>query len=254
MRKLNIINKKVELSLLTAMALVLAPFARSLPVTDLLGSVDATSGWIISTITDSAGQRGLWLTIVILSALSLYKQPLNRTEIFKYIVQFTVIFMIAYFGKNVLKELLESPRPYTELLTHELLLPNPGHFYKLGSSQQLATLDQVVDKVSEWRLRHWYQEMNYSLPSGHTVFAALCLAFFGAIFVRQQRFILASVVVLWATLAAYSRIWLGMHRPEDLYAGIVFVAAVVTFTPNVGEWLVAKMPGHVKQQWLKASH
>ncbi len=254
MNKLNIQRKKTELCLLAAMAAVVAPFAHSLSVPELFADVDDLCGWLMTIITNSAGSQGLWLTVLVLSAIALYKHPISRSEVCKRIVQLLVIFLLGYLGKNALKMLTESPRPYTELLTYELALPNPQHFYKLNDQQRAQVIEKVSDRVSSWRTRHWYQEMNYSLPSGHAVFAAICLVFFGSLFVRQQRVVLASLLVVWAALVAYSRIWLGMHRPADVYGAIAFVGLLMLVMPSIEEWLIKKMPQHVKHQWLKVTH
>ena len=95
-----------------------------------------------------------------------------------------LILVIGFAAKSGLKALTESPRPYTELLSYELLIPNPAHFYKLSKSQQDFAIDELSKSVSDWRTKNWKGERDYSFPSGHTLFAAICLAFFGAIFLE----------------------------------------------------------------------
>lgn len=42
--------------------------------------------------------------------------------------------------KMGMKAVTQEPRPYTELMTQSLLLPNAGHFYKLAQPKQEALM------------------------------------------------------------------------------------------------------------------
>lgn len=91
----------------------------------------------------------------------------------------------------------------------------------------------MQDKVSEWRTRHWLGETDYSFPSGHMIFVGVCLAFFGGLFLEAKRFYLVGGMLVWAGGVAYSRVWLGMHRPEDLAASIAFAGLIYLLVPLI---------------------
>ncbi|WP_410965525.1 phosphatase PAP2 family protein, partial [Salmonella sp. ZJHZ19_0069] len=75
-------------------------------------------------------------------------------------------------------------------------------------------------------------EKDYSFPSGHTIFVSICLAFFGGLFLQNKCYISALSLWMWGMSVAYSRLWLGMHRPEDLIGSVLFVAIVFTLLPT----------------------
>lgn len=77
----------------------------------------------------------------------------------------------------------------------------------------------------------------YSFPSGHTMNAASA---YGGIAVRKDvPRLLRAVLALLVLLVAFSRLYLGVHTPQDVAAGIVAGMLVM--------WLIAKM-----MQWLDA--
>ena len=65
------------------------------------------------------------------------------------------------------------------------------------------------------------------------IFVGVCLAFFGGLFLEAKRFYLVGSMLAWAGGVAYSRVWLGMHRPEDLAASIAFAGLTYLLVPLV---------------------
>ncbi|MFM2587572.1 phosphatase PAP2 family protein [Vibrio sp. TBV020] len=224
-------EKRHGLGLLVGFLLLVAPMSLLVSHIDLLSEVADSSGLIYTMITDSAGSSGFLFTLVILTLMTVKVMGFNRQFVTK-MIQLGVILVIGFAAKTGLKHVTESPRPYTELLTHQLLIPNPGHFYKLDTTQKAEVIDEISQQVSTWRTRHWQGEKDYSFPSGHTIFASICLAFFGALFMQHKRYGLTVLVALWALSVAYSRLWLGMHRPIDLVGSILFVSAVYLIIPS----------------------
>jgi len=224
-------EKRHGLGLLVGFLLLVAPMSLLVSHIDLLSEVADSLGFIYTMITDSAGSSGFLFTLVILTLMTVKVMGFNRQFVTK-MIQLGVILVIGFAAKTGLKHVTESPRPYTELLTHQLLIPNPGHFYKLDTTQKAEVIDEISQQVSTWRTRHWQGEKDYSFPSGHTIFASICLAFFGALFMQHKRYGLTVLVALWALSVAYSRLWLGMHRPIDLVGSILFVSAVYLIIPS----------------------
>lgn len=217
--------------LLGALLMMIAPMSLLVSHIDLLGDVTPFSGQLFSLLTDSAGSKGFIATLAILLIFSafLVRSP---SECLNLLLQLGVILLIGFAAKTGLKQMTESPRPYTELLSHQLLIPKPEHFYKLNTEQQTAVIAEVSNQVSPWRSQHWLGEKDYSFPSGHTIFVAICLAFFGQLFLRQKCYVATCLVLVWAIGVAYSRLWLGMHRPIDLVGSVVFVALIYALLPN----------------------
>ena len=220
--------KRYGLALLAAFFLLITPMMLLVSHIDLLAPVGDVEGLFYSLLTDSAGSSGflVTLTILLLAALRL---KLTSKQRWNQWVQLGVILVIGFAAKTGLKHLTQSPRPYTELLMHQLVIPNPTYFYALNANQQDGLIEKVSAQVSPWRIQHWVGETDYSFPSGHTIFTAICLALFGGLFVEHKRYAMAGGILVWALIVAYS-------RSIDLMGSIVFVAAVYAVLPNMMPW------------------
>jgi phosphatidylglycerophosphatase B len=198
---------------------------------DMKSNVTAAFGGFIALTTDSAGSRGFLITLAILCVAALALK-LPRKVMLSQMIILAVLLVVGFVSKTSLKVMTESPRPYTELLAKELLIPEPAHFYKLDEHTQAQLIDRISSEVSQWRTRHWQGEKDYSFPSGHTIFAAICVVFFGGLFWQNRRYSWAIGLLLWASTVIFSRLWLGMHRPIDIVGSILFVAVVYQITPS----------------------
>ncbi|NOH21816.1 phosphatase PAP2 family protein [Vibrio europaeus] len=225
-------NKREGLLLLVAFLLVVAPMSLFVSHIDLLSEVSDLTGMGYTLLTDSAGSKGFLITLSLL-VLASWKIVGTNSQLLSKLVQLGIILVIGFAAKTGLKHMTESPRPYTELLSHQLLIPQPAHFYKLDTVQKAEVIHQISQQVTTWRTRHWQGEKDYSFPSGHTIFAAICLAFFGGLFWQNKHYGLVAVVSMWAIGVAYSRLWLGMHRPIDLVGSILFVGMVYMLIPSL---------------------
>ncbi|USD34777.1 MULTISPECIES: phosphatase PAP2 family protein [Vibrio] len=226
-----LIEKQYGTGLLVAFLLLIAPMSLLTSHIDLLSTVSDPLGLAFTLLTDSAGSKGAIITLFVLVAISWRLLP-NRIEWLSKMAQLGLILLIGFVCKTGLKQMTESPRPYTELLTHQLLIPQPSHFYNLSTVQQQDVINDISHSVSSWRTRHWQGEKDYSFPSGHTIFAAICLAFFGQLFIHNRRYVLATALGVWAVGMAYSRLWLGMHRPVDLMGSVLFVLMLYMLAPK----------------------
>lgn len=225
-------TKRYGLALLAVFLLLIAPMTLMVSHIEFLEQVSDSEGMFFSLLTHSAGSHGFLITlaVLLLAGLTLKMTPAQQ---WAKLWQLAVILVIGFAAKTGLKQLTESPRPYTELLTYQLLIPKPAHFYDLTVSQQDSLIEQVSTQVSPWRTQHWLGETDYSFPSGHTIFVAICLVCFGGMFIEHKRYAWAGLLLVWGLGVAYSRLWIGMHRPIDLIGSTVFVAAVYTLIPNM---------------------
>lgn len=198
---------------------------------DLTSQVSESLGITFTLLTDSAGSKGFLITLTLL-LLSLFRFKPSRIEWMQKLSMLGLLLVIGFASKTGLKLMTESPRPYTELLAAEQLIETPETFYQLDTKQQANIINQISEHVSDWRTRHWQGEKDYSFPSGHTIFVSICLAFFGGLFLQNKCYISALSLWMWGMSVAYSRLWLGMHRPEDLIGSVLFVAIVFTLLPT----------------------
>lgn len=198
---------------------------------NLTSQVPESLGITFTLLTDSAGSIGFLITLTLL-LLSLFRFKPSRIEWIQKLSMLGLLLVIGFASKTGLKLMTESPRPYTELLAAEQLIEHPDAFYQLDTKQQANVINQISEHVSDWRTRHWQGEKDYSFPSGHTIFVSICLAFFGGLFLQNKCYISALSLWMWGMSVAYSRLWLGMHRPEDLIGSVLFVAIVFTLLPT----------------------
>ncbi|EMX0312649.1 TPA: phosphatase PAP2 family protein [Vibrio parahaemolyticus] len=224
-------TKKYGLMMLALFALGIIPMSLFGSYHDLTSQVPESLGITFTLLTDSAGSKGFLITLTLL-LLSLFRFKPSRTEWMQKLSMLGLLLVIGFASKTGLKLMTESPRPYTELLAAEQLIETPETFYQLDTKQQANVINQISEHVSDWRTRHWQGEKDYSFPSGHTIFVSICLAFFGGLFLQNKYYISALSLWMWGMSVAYSRLWLGMHRPEDLIGSVLFVAIVFTLLPT----------------------
>ncbi|ELP5729425.1 phosphatase PAP2 family protein [Vibrio vulnificus] len=229
--KTLLIAKRQRLLALTVLSLGLIPIIILGQHVDLLARVSDANGLLFSLLTDSAGSKGFIITLIAFTLLVLSKTE-ARAAVLKQTPILVLLLLLSFIGKSALKLGTEMPRPYTEIIASQQLLESPSAFYQLGQRQQNEVIKRLDGKVSQWRLQHWLGETDYSFPSGHTLFASLCVAFFGGIFLNQKRYLAFTLTLTWAGFVAYSRLWLGMHHPSDLYGSLAFIFLVVLLLPH----------------------
>ncbi|CAH6781927.1 putative phosphatidylglycerophosphatase B [Vibrio chagasii] len=225
-------NKSKGLLLLVLSLYSLVPFLIFGSHFDLGSAVLPFYGAVMTFVTYSAGNQGFLITLAILSLLVLTLK-FSKAKLVSLCLQLGILLVLSFAAKTFLKSSTESPRPYTEYLVTQEVVDMPELFYELPLEEKNVAIESVEDKVSEWRTRHWLGETDYSFPSGHMIFVGVCLAFFGGLFLEAKRFYLVGGMLAWAGGVAYSRVWLGMHRPEDLAASIAFAGLIYLLVPLV---------------------
>ncbi|WP_308169484.1 phosphatase PAP2 family protein [Vibrio metschnikovii] len=248
MLKQPITQSKFGLMLFIALMLLLIPISLVGTQVNLFAlDDDRLTQWLV-LLTHSAGKEGFLLTLVVLIGWTWYRVPECRRQWLDKAMQLGVLLVLAMILKTGLKHVTQSPRPYTEVMTQSLTLPSPQHFYRLDSQQQALAMEQMNGKVSSARLAVWEQERDYSFPSGHTVFAALCLLFFGGIWLEQKHRLSALLLLAWSGAIAFSRLWVGMHRPEDLFAAALLIGALYIVVPKQYPWAWRYLPSFLRYQ------
>nr|WP_261875350.1 phosphatase PAP2 family protein [Vibrio rarus] len=202
-----------------------------MPHIDLLSHTSDFIGGTLTYLTYSAGSKGFLITLSILVLFTTLKTT-SKKQWFLLMVQLGVLLVLSFAAKTLLKEVTQSPRPYTQALTELHLVESPSAFYTLTETAQNSLIEQASEHVSHWRTIHWQGETDYSFPSGHTVFVALCLFFFGGLFCKRKQYCALTILLLWGFGVAYSRLWLGMHRPEDLLGSAIVVAIIALCIPS----------------------
>ena len=229
----SFISKKIPgiiaLSLFAVLMTGVLAFSSQPPLTT---DVSDLTGLIFTLLTNSAGNPYFLITTGLLCLIPLcLKYP--KRKLFRLWIQFGILLALSFVAKTGLKHITEIPRPYSYELQSLGLVDSVQSFYQLDDANQEAVVEQAADNVSHWRIRHWQGETNYSMPSGHTIFAAICVVFWGGFFLRRKQLLPAIIIMLWATGVGTSRIWLGMHWPSDLLVSIACAGILYCLIP---EW------------------
>lgn len=132
--------------------------------------------------------------------------------------------------KEGAKALFKEPRPFVT----QMFQPNTGEFYALPKAEQAARVQAFHPTNHEFIVAHQADELGYSFPSGHTIFAVSWLLLFAGFLHNQsgQAVRLAQIFALsWAALMLISRLRLGMHYPIDLFVStlIAYLFHLVLF-------------------------
>ncbi|MCG7588666.1 phosphatase PAP2 family protein [Photobacterium sp. OFAV2-7] len=199
---------------------------------ELTGSVSDYTGRTFSLLTASAGNPYFLVTVCVLCLVPLFTK-LPRKAAIQLVMQFALLLVLSFVAKTVLKHITEIPRPYSYQLQSLGIVHSADEFYQLTDSEKEKAVQLATANVSDWRTSHWQGETNYSLPSGHTIFAAVCVVFWGGFFWKKHQLTAASLLILWATGVGISRIWLGMHWSTDILASIACAGLLYLFIP---EW------------------
>ena len=131
-------------------------------------------------------------------------------------------------GTQIIKEgakaVFKEPRPFVT----QMFQPNTEQFYALPKTEQATEVMKFAQADNQFVVEHQADELGYSFPSGHTIFAVSWLLVFGGLLfgVRQQAAIFAQIFALfWAALMLISRLRLGMHYPIDLFVSTLIAWA-----------------------------
>lgn len=223
-------DKRHGLLALTTFSFLLFLGILVIPPPDLLSQHQELLGMVFTVLSESAGSPYFLITTSLLCLLPLMMKY-KPASWFVLIVPFVVLLGLSFGTKTGLKQVSEVARPYVYQLQELGVVDSTDAFYRLSTQEKESAVQQVKEKVSEWRLRHWLGETNYSLPSGHTLFAAICVAFWGGFLLREKHYVLTAVVVLWGCGVGWSRIWLGMHWHNDLLISVLCAFGLYLLVP-----------------------
>ncbi|QIM68813.1 MULTISPECIES: phosphatase PAP2 family protein [Basfia] len=125
--------------------------------------------------------------------------------------------------KTGLKHVFAEARPYVvELAANSDI--STEYFYDQTKEQRQSIVTDYYSSRAEtpgWLVEHRENEVSYSFPSGHTIFAVSWLLLAAGFFrllgqTSSGAKILLILTALWAFLMLVSRLRLGMHYPLDL--------------------------------------
>ena len=194
-------------------------------------------------IFDSYEHPLYWLTesgsvpyaIITCGVFALLFLPLfsNRKQWILAVAVMAFSMVITQGVKSGLKNAFAEPRPFVTYVT-EKTGSSAEAFYAQDRKARAQIVDQFYQtqrNVPEWIKGHYADEVGYSFPSGHTIFATswlmLAVGFMQLIGnKRGSAKLLIGFMTLWAILMLVSRLRFGMHYPIDLFVSI-FIAWLI---------------------------
>ena len=202
------------------------------PTPDFQLAINDKVGFVLNFLSLSAGNPFFVISSAVLASCALLLK-LSYKQLFVLYLQFAVLLVLSFVLKSTVKHATEVARPFTHELVKLDAVPSTQAFYAKGDQQKAKVINTVSGQISNYRISNWQGESNYSFPSGHSIFVAICVVFWAGIFFRHKHYILAATIVTWATGVAFSRYWLGMHWPADILTSIICAALLMLFIPDI---------------------
>ncbi|WP_081302034.1 phosphatase PAP2 family protein [Aliivibrio fischeri] len=202
------------------------------PKPDLFEPLSTNVNALLNFLSNSAGNPFFLVTTSLLCLIPIFKRfPIKRLA--SLYVQFALLLILSFALKTGLKSATEVPRPYSYALAEVGLVDNAASFYQLEPELKDQLIERIASKVSPARIEQWHGETNYAFPSGHTIFVAICILFWGGFLLRNNHYITAGILLTWGVGVGFSRIWLGMHWPTDLMASTVLASLLIFCVPTI---------------------
>ena len=220
--------------------------------------------WVAPALWLSFSGSKYGLPLVALSLFLVLAR--NRGELYLLVLP-ALLFLVlgAAFNEHLLKPWMNQPRPNIEWLGSRaggpVLAEGAAAFYRIEGkaarsrhlAEQLARSDLALPRDLS---RHWIDETGFSFPSGHA-FASAALGgwlLFWMLCWRRRTW-LVSGVVLWGVGVSWSRLVLGVHRPQDVLAGTCQGLLLALLVVLAARWWLRRArgeaaPGMEKIPWL----
>lgn len=214
------------------------------PLIDLQSNLATILYWITSTGTAPYGVATVVFVLVIAHRM------MPKTLFISLFLAISLSQLSSLALSHTLKPYFKEPRPNLVFLTQQDL-PTDAQlsldtFYQLDKQTRSKAIASALEglKVVKPEMKftprihqHWQDEVSYSFPSGHTIFAVTLVLTAGyyLLLAGLPSFILA--LVAWALLMGLSRMLLGMHWPQD----VLFSTVLAVFTSGFGIFIVNKL-------------
>ncbi len=225
-------NRIYELIALGFFSLMMVCTLLLTPKPDLFTPLSNNVNELLNLLSNSAGNPFFLVTTFVLCLIPVIKR-LPRKKLASLYVQFALLMVLSFALKTGLKSVTEVPRPYSYALAEVGLVDNAVSFYQLEPALKDELIERIASKVSPARIEQWHGETNYAFPSGHTIFVAICILFWGGFLLRHNHYITAGLLLTWGVGVGFSRIWLGMHWPTDLMGSTILASLLIFCVPKI---------------------
>ncbi|WP_157989200.1 phosphatase PAP2 family protein [Candidatus Erwinia haradaeae] len=181
-------------------------------------------------ITESATYPWVILTNIFLCGYFSYLLKSRLYSILLLSVFLTLILLIGQSIKNLLKNQIQSLRPYDAWLSKNYsatIHKYPNQQY-VESQEELYNILSHNKNISPRLMHHWFSESKFSFPSGHTLFVTTWALLGAGLLWSRHCYFSILLLLTWAISVMGSRLLLGMHWPKDLLAATILSWLIVT--------------------------
>jgi len=183
---------------------------------------------------------------------------LSREKRFSFVLSLGGSLVLLLALNALLKPYFQHDRPHIVWLEQQGLLDSQ-YFYHLDkterklliqdSMQQLTLkqpefkqpeFDQSENVVPQAVQRHWQQQVSYSFPSGHMLFATSIFIVVGFYLLAASHTVLTLLIFSWLAAMAATRLLLGVHWPQDILASIFIGSGIGVVSLGITHSLLHK--------------
>ncbi|MCP3129542.1 phosphatase PAP2 family protein [Shewanella sp. KJ2020] len=206
------------------------------PLIDLQSSLAKALYWITFTGTAPYG------VATVLCVLAIAYRSLPKTFFISLFMAVSLSQVMSLSLNHSLKAYFKEPRPNLVFLA-EQQMPKAREdnfsldtFYQLDKQARSQAISNALDKlkISAPQIKldslihqHWEDEIGYSFPSGHTIFAVTLVLTASYYLLLAGLPLFTTVLLGWGILMGLSRMLLGMHWPQDVLFS-TFLAAIIS--------------------------
>ena len=156
---------------------------------------------------------------------------------FKKLITALILSLILALGiGQLIKIITKEVRPDIALMSQYHLL-DMDTFRHQDTKARQQTIAQAIPKLesidpniqlSPNIKKHWQQTTNYAFPSGHMLFAVTLTLVVNYYLIISGAVIIPILLMIWSVLMGLSRLFLGLHWPQDILAATLLSIICIT--------------------------
>ncbi|MCT8861581.1 phosphatase PAP2 family protein [Shewanella xiamenensis] len=214
------------------------------PLLDLQSPLARALYWLTTTGTAPYGVA----TVLVVLALAYCYMP--KALFINLFLAISLSQVLSLSTSHALKSFFKEPRPNLVYLSEQALPDDaqltPQTFYQLAKPERSQAISEALTelqtrtsavKLSPKIHQHWEDEIGYSFPSGHTIFAVTLVLTASYYLLLAGLPLFTSALLVWGLLMGLSRMLLGMHWPQD----VLFSTLLAAIISSLSIFLVSKM-------------